>query len=271
MQKRICESGAATGGGNFYEATSASELLDAFRSIFNLARTETASFAAPSVSVSAFENRINHNNEIYYALFKPSDAPRWHGNIKKYKLCDDESSCPNTETLLDKDGEPVTDPNARQIRDGATSYWSTVNNDGADVIRGGAGSQLLAGGLNARRIYTLTDTSISTRHGTVHNIDITTGDDNQNPSGNYIHPDNEELTKKLLLGGLDSEGAPLTEETADKAMTDEVREELINWIRGQDVMDENNNDSTTDLRWMLGDPLHGSPGAITYGGDEEHT
>jgi len=261
---------AATGGGNFYEATSASDLISAFRSIFSLARTESAAFAAPTVSVSAFNNRLFHNNEVYFALFKPADTPLWQGNIKKYKLCGDDGGCSNAGTLLDAKGNAAADAATQKIKSGATSYWSTADGDGPDVTQGGAGSQLKSAGLNARRIFTLTDTEVNTQQGANRNIDIITGVDNENPSGNYIHPDNEALTKSLLLGGFDSDGTPLTEATADTAMSDEDREILVNWIRGRDAEDEDNDGDKTDLRWMMGDPLHSSPGAITYGGTEEN-
>ncbi len=45
------------------------------------------------------------------------------------------------------------------------------------------------------------------------------------------------------------------------------KENLIDWIRGKDVKDENNNQSTTDNRMHMGDPLHSTSVTVNYGGD----
>ena len=42
-------------------------------------------------------------------------------------------------------------------------------------------------------------------------------------------------------------------------------DELIQWIRGVDTEDEDQDGSITDNRWLIADPLHGSPLALTYG------
>ncbi|MDH4259410.1 MAG: PilC/PilY family type IV pilus protein [Gammaproteobacteria bacterium] len=44
------------------------------------------------------------------------------------------------------------------------------------------------------------------------------------------------------------------------------RDALINWMRGADIADENGNGSTTDARYRMGDPFHGRPATVIYGG-----
>ncbi len=46
-----------------------------------------------------------------------------------------------------------------------------------------------------------------------------------------------------------------------------VRADLLNWIRGMDVKDANGDQSTTDNRGHMGDPLHSTSVTVTYGGD----
>jgi type IV pilus assembly protein PilY1 len=50
------------------------------------------------------------------------------------------------------------------------------------------------------------------------------------------------------------------------AATATDRTNLINWIRGQDVYDHDQDGNTTEDRWKHADPLHSRPVAITYGG-----
>ena len=45
-----------------------------------------------------------------------------------------------------------------------------------------------------------------------------------------------------------------------------LRDTLIAYARGEDVRDENSNQSTTDSRHTMGDPLHAQPAAVIYGG-----
>jgi len=52
-----------------------------------------------------------------------------------------------------------------------------------------------------------------------------------------------------------------------EAAAQEEKENLVNWIRGQDVKDENNDGSTNDNRLHMGDPLHSTSVTVNYGGD----
>jgi type IV pilus assembly protein PilY1 len=48
--------------------------------------------------------------------------------------------------------------------------------------------------------------------------------------------------------------------------TDAYRTSLLQWARGVDVKDYDNDSDTTEIRKQLGDPLHSRPVIITYGG-----
>ena len=224
---------AKAGGGTFYNVSSASDLLNAFRTIVASTTTESTSFAAPSVSVSAF-NKLFHNNEVYFALFKPARTQSWVGNIKKYKVCDGTTSgCTSGDITDATGGSAVKD---KYISDTSTSFWSGTQ-DGNKVTLGGAGGKIT--NYSTRKLYTYVG---SANVGVNNNIDFT-----QEP----ITVANTDITKAAL---------------GDSSMTDTQRTDLINWMRGQDVKDENNDGSRTDTRWSFGDPLHSSPGVVSYGG-----
>jgi type IV pilus assembly protein PilY1 len=232
---------AKQGKGNFHEASSVGELVSAFTDIVASAIVDSTSYAAPSVSVNAF-NRISHNNEIYFAIFKPGQTPLWDGNVKKFYVCDgSEGDCVEGD-ILDKYRQSAVDAVARNIKETATSVWSTEP-DGMLVTKGSAG-EILSNMISSRKIFTYTGDE-NTNAGTNHALDLDTSD-------NTIVWSNKKLTKQLLLG---QPGA--TQAAVDSAMSDEQHDDLINWIRGND-------------RWPFGDPLHSSPVAVTFGGSEKN-
>jgi len=210
---------ADNGGGTFYHADSVEELKNAFIGIVNYAlKSSATSFAAPGISVNRF-SKIVHNNEVYYALFKPSPNRRWHGNVKKYRIVGVK--------LLDKENEEAVD-NKGMIKTTAQSYWS-LGMDGANVTLGGAGDLLKAEvdkDKNGRNILTALDDT--------------------DPNLSSLSVDTTAL--ESWLGVTD----------------DDERTNLINWILGQDVNDEDNDGDTDEARWPIADPLHSSPQMITY-------
>ncbi len=220
---------AKAGGGSFYEASSASELTEIFRSIVSSAMSESTSFAAPTLSVNTF-NRMFHRDEVYFSLFKPGHTQRWDGNIKKYKICVS-SNCESGD-IMDATGKSAVA--GKYISENAKSFWSSEV-DGADVLVGGAGERLLK---RSRNIYTFIG---ETPPGSNHKIDITTT------------PVTTEFVTKELLG--------------DENMEDEQQQKIIDWIQGIDVNGEYEDaDPFKNRRWLLTDLLHSSPVSVTYGG-----
>lgn len=168
-------------------------------------------------------NRLIHRNEIYYAVFKPLETPNWPGNLKKFGLS------PAAE-IVDVNGKSAVEFASGAFVSTSQSYWSTVA-DGNDVLSGGAASVMPAPA--NRKIYTYHETSSSK--------DMTAND-------NLLVANNSEITKTMLDIG---------------TATDQERTNLINWIRGVDVKDEDGN-PTTDARFAIGDPLHSRPIVVTY-------
>jgi type IV pilus assembly protein PilY1 len=223
---------AKLGKGNFHEASSVGDLVTAFTDIVASAIVDSTSYAAPSVSINAF-NRISHNNEIYFAIFKPGQTPLWDGNIKKFKIANG--------NIVDKNGNPAVDEITRGIKETATSVWSDEP-DGMVVTKGGAGG-VLSNMISSRKIFTYTGSENvnDVNNKPNRNIELDTAD-------NLIQWSNQKLTKQLLLGL----SGTVTDNQVNSEMSDDERDALINWIRGND-------------RWAFGDPLHSSPVEITFG------
>jgi type IV pilus assembly protein PilY1 len=219
---------AEVGGGSFHEADDVVKLQEAFTSIVVSAMEESTSFAPAGISLNRY-NRLVHNNEVYYALFKPAMTQTWRGNVKKYKFakvdvstensqwCDKNTKAAEGEILCLVDQNEKVAVKEQYINPDAQSFWSP-NVDGANVVKGGAGEVLL----NQTTRHILTD--LGTPAGTA-------------------------------LVDLPSDLVQL--ENAGLTGTDTNTETLRNWILGTD---ENNN----PRNWLMSEPLHSSPQAMSY-------
>ncbi len=161
---------AAAGGGNFYEADSSAQLVDAFNNILSEILKVDTTFVSPGATVNQF-NRLTHRNDIYFSLFKPSEKPSWAGNLKQYRLQG------NPSVLVDSNGNPAIDESTGFFKDTAKSYWSDVV-DGSNVSMGGAANELT---LTGRKVYTNTGATTLLSH-----------------SSNLLHENNANLTKSML-------------------------------------------------------------------------
>lgn len=153
---------AINGNGGFYTASDTDELVAVFQSILKTVKDVNATFVSPGVAVNQL-NRLTHNDELYFALFKPAEGTLWPGNVKKYKL--------DGADILDKNGNNAVDSLTGFFSDNSHSYWSVLA-DGNDVRDGGTASQM---GL-PRNVYAFSGP------GTI----IT--------SGNLVHESNDNFT-----------------------------------------------------------------------------
>ncbi len=218
---------AQKGGGKVYNASDATELKTAFNSIILSILSTESVFSAPAVTVNAYNN-LQHRSDLYYAIFKPVSRPRWSGNIKRYRVT-------NEAVVLDANSNDAIDELTGFFKDNAQSYWSS-DTDGHAVEAGGFSEQLTS----TRNIYTYTPS-------TPPNNALLTD------PANLLTVSNTALTNELL--GL-SLSAPAEE-----------REELIDWMRGEDVEDVA---PLSDIHKFVADPLHSRPVVVTYGGTEEN-
>lgn len=210
---------------DYYIANNAAALVDAFRNLIASIQSESTTFVAPTLTLNAF-NQLFNSNEIYISLFEPEVTKRWSGNLKKFNLCtpaQDEAGTCTVNQIMDANGQPATE-NGR-IKDTARSIWST-DNDGPAVEDGGAGSKIT--NHSTRRVYTF--------FGLNKNL--------ADPSNALSTSNAAALSTPLGLAGT--------------ALND-----MINWIRGQDVDGPDPNAT----RWSFGDPLHSSAIPIAYGID----
>jgi type IV pilus assembly protein PilY1 len=133
--------------------------------------------------------------------------------------------------VVDADGQPAINPATGFFYGSARSFWS-ASSDGSDVTEGGAASRQPLNSAQ-RQIYTFL------------------GDDDLTASTNRVSASNLAITDALL--GLVA-GSPPT------------RDELLNWTVGYDVLDVDGDGDVAEPRRQMGDPLHGQPAVVIYGG-----
>lgn len=229
---------ATAGGGQYREAQDAADLVGEIEQILAEVLKTNTSFVAPVAAINQF-NRLNHRNEIYFAVFRPDERPSWPGNLKKYRLRTTDNVVIDYTSDDELDSLVAVSTDTGFFNDGARSDWTTNADapDGRAVDQGGAASAVPAYG--SRNVYTYYPGSTSINLSNTVNVVATT---------------NNNLTKAMF--GVSS-------------FTDAEFEEHLEWVLGRDTEDEDDDSVTNENRYVVGDPLHSKPVAITYGGTEE--
>jgi type IV pilus assembly protein PilY1 len=134
--------------------------------------------------------------------------------------------------IVDRNAATAVDPNTGSFYDSAASFW-TAGIDGNDVSIGGV-------------VENLPDPSV--RNVFTNN----TSDPNLTATANALTPSNGTSFALADFGLTGAAGEPSIDD-------------LIRWVRGEDVADEDLDPATTIIKQM-GDPLHSQPAAVVYGG-----
>ncbi|WP_111806119.1 pilus assembly protein [Aeromonas allosaccharophila] len=218
---------ARRGGGKYYPATDATQLNDALKSSLLAILKMNTSLVSPAIATNNFDRTRSLNN-IYYAMFEPGAGPRWKGNLKKLALA------PEKGYVVDQSGMPAIASDGT-ILEAARTFWSSTS-DGNKVAEGGI-QEMLSAKTN-RNIYIIPP-SINTTDALI------------------------EFSKSNLesMAG----GATSLRTVMNLNSTDSM-DDLLNWAKGGDAFDENQDGKKTDIReHILGDPLHSRPLVINYG------
>lgn len=230
---------ATAGGGRAYAAQDSAALTSVLTGIVTSILQTSTTFTAPTVAVNAF-NRTRSLSDLYVSVFQPSADRHWPGNLKKYRV----KATTDGAVIVGMNGDlPAIDDSTGYFVDGAQSFWSATP-DGPRVRDGGAANHLPEPA--GRSVYTFIGANPTSP---------------ETLSGNSAHAvtdANTTLTDAMLN---------LTGATGDPSRTD-----LMNWARGQDVLDEypwgnpGPNGVTTERRFAMGDPIHAQPALVIYGG-----
>ncbi|MGH8525283.1 MAG: pilus assembly protein, partial [Gammaproteobacteria bacterium] len=201
-------------------------------------------FSAPAVSVNAF-NRLYHNSELYFALFQPAENIHWPGNVKRFQVgpYDSDGDGKNDQyAILDAGGKLAVDPKTGFFSEKATSFWTPTEEapDGGEPELGGAASKQ-PDDPDTRKVFTYTG-----------DYSPDAVKDLSHPE-NRLHESNSSITEAML-------GLP----APDPLATVPEKTLLLQWARGMDVDDEDEDAVTAEARKEMGDPLHASPVLVSY-------
>ncbi len=222
---------ARRGGGLYYTAESADDLVNAFQGAITSILSTASSFTAPSVAVDTF-TRTESRNEVFFAMFEPQEGTDWPGNIKKLRI-----DIANGDAVLkDANGADAMDGSGK-ISDGARTYWSSEA-DGSSVKKGGVGALLAARDPDTRKIWINTGNA-----GALENLQASNVTD--------------------AKFGLANEAALLMTFGVSSRTT---LDELLDWARGWE-----DSSKSSKRAWILGDMLHSRPLVLNYGARGSHT
>ena len=192
-----------------------------------LGELEPSNDSLTSASVASNNfDRTETLNAVYYAMFDPQNGPRWQGNLKKYKVIGGEQVGQSNVAALNED--------TGHFNENVTSFWSTANSkDGDKVAEGGVADMLRK--LSSRTLYS----------------DLTV-------AGTSLVAFNRTNAETAFT---DAAGL-----AAELDVTEAEIDDTLNWHAGIDVDDEDDDNSTTDMRYdVFGDPLHSKPLVVNYG------
>ena len=223
---KLLKDAANKGGGNYYAATDPAglkESLDAV--IFEISKSH-GSFTAPAVATNNFD-RTNTLDSIYYAMFQPDRGPRWGGNIKKLKVASNGIQDQNEVLAIELNGN---------IKETATTFWSSGGADGNKVAEGGVAQMLRA---KTERVF-LSDVKL---------------DNGRLLPLNQENALNTYLTTALLADELN------VEDDDEHLNIDN----MLAWAKGINVDQVKVGSAIPTIRYdVFGDPLHSKPLAINY-------
>lgn len=222
--QQLLQDAAAKGGGLYYTADNAEELTAAFQGAITSILATDSTFTSPAVAANNF-TRTETRNEVFFAMFRPTNGTNWPGNIKKLRID------PADGTLLDRNGNTAL-TNTGDLRDSAMTYWGSGGGDGANIEAGGVGGMLAARNPDTRTIKTNTGTLGALQDFTAAN-----------------------LNKTALGLATDRDLYDLFQVADATELTD-----LLAWARGWTSAAK-----VANREWVMGDILHSTPIVLDYG------
>ncbi len=275
---------ADAGGGRFYAATNSSQLKTALQSIVDDVQNRNIAFAA--AAISSFQTGSSTLSALMPRMSPASGDSAWRGDLWRFNQFNefvegvDKNGDGDLDDIfvVDRDGDIVVeDTGGNFVKDGgnvpANQFWE-------------ARRALMARTLDSRKIYTVLDTNrdgrITAADNTGGPIEFTVANREQLKSylgilGTPVCPTIQTLSPVDIDPGKLLTGLKLTHQQAATAMgltvptfnnmttaqtwlNDLCVRTLIQYVRGQDLADEDGNGNRTEVRRsVLGDIFHSAP------------
>lgn len=294
-ETKLLMSMARAGGGKYFAATNEDAIKTALRKIVSEIQATNSVFASSSLPVSV-NTQGTYLNQVFMGMFRPdiTAAPRWFGNLKQYKF-----KIFNGELKMsDKNGNEAISSTTGFITACAASFWGTDTGaywdfpnsqalgtctaipsafpssgssslfsdypDGEVVEKGGA-AQHLRGVLSSGSTLTSSSQQYVVCSGAlVPGVSCR----------KLLTCDGSSTASCTSLTSFDDANTAITTTNLNLPVTTATeRTNTINWIRGQDVYNENANFDasnvaiTNEVRPSVhGGVVHAQPAVVDYGG-----
>lgn len=239
-------------------AGSGQQISDAINKDFSEIQAVNSVFASVSLPVSV-NAQGSYLDQVYVGMFRPdaSALPRWTGNLKQYKL----GLLSGALKMEDADSNAAINYNTGFITECARSFWTPTTADSYWTFKPQGGCIPPAG--SAADLYL--------------NSNFPDGNVVEKGAEGYLLRSTTTRTLKTCspifasctsLTDFNTGNGAITQALLGAASSTE-RNALINWARGLDVDDENQNGlTTTEMRPSVhGDVVHSRPVAINFGTD----
>ncbi|MCY1345422.1 Neisseria PilC beta-propeller domain protein [compost metagenome] len=242
---------AEVGGGIYLHADGQADIETKLKLILAQIQGVNSTFASASLPVNT-TNRAQDKNQVFIPMFRPdaSTKPRWMGNLKQYQLINNGNSV----ELGDSSNPPqlAVNPLTGYPTDCAVSYWTT---DSQTYWRTVTEDVSPKGNCDNTPEFSDAPDGPFVEKGGVAEV-IRKGNAPATTNANPTWSVNRDIRTQ-------SGGALVPFNSSSSGLS----QSLVDFIRGHDVNDENNNANVTETRPSLhGDAIHSRPLPIDYGG-----
>lgn len=243
-------------GGTYFDVNSqadaGAQIRKALASIFSQIQSVNSVFASVSLPISA-NAQGTYLDQVFLGMFRPDAEarPRWHGNLKQYKLAVSDSAI----QLQGGDGQDaIKGTNNGYVSECAVSYWTPLALD-TEWSSKPSGDCLTVANSKASNYP---DGNIVEKGAQAY---ISRQSYNTTPTARTVKTCDPANCSALV----DFNSTYATQTRLGAANTTE-RDLLIDWAKGKDKNDEDKDGSTADNRLsMHGDVVHSRPVAVNYG------
>jgi type IV pilus assembly protein PilY1 len=243
---------ADQGYGSYYAASDVDALTLALQDAFSQIQAVNSVFASASLPISV-STQGTYLNQVFIGMFRPDrDAkPRWAGNLKQYQFVAETSLTTGGYNLFLADADKVSAISTTKtgfIKPCARSFWTPKTPDTYWSFR---------------------------PQGTCDNDIVPNADQSESPDGDIVEKGAAGYmlrrgaltpsTRKVLTCNGCTLNASLPQISASNSG---LLSDMVDWVRGKDVDDENKNDDKEEMRPSVhGDVVHSRPVAVDYGGN----
>ncbi len=245
---------AATGNGQYFPASNAAALTNAFQQILTQAGASIPyTYMAPTVPFNSSSAAVS-GDAIYVPLFAPDGHSMWYGNVKRYKLTYELSATPTAldpappmkVVIRDKNNNLVVNDSDMSFETNTLDLWNPGSTaDNGEPLVGGAASNMNG----TRKLYTWLPGN---------STDLT-------DSANLVDKSNALLNTTAVMGDLMS-NTDLDDLPAGYGATFADRKntllDWLNWVDITNLPDGNSGTITVSHSDEMGAPLHTNPIAV---------